>query len=236
MGFIILINEYWTKINHLVEFNRFIEQAQIKSDIITRVFQLLNTNPRVILFPKFNPIVLLLEKHHTCYVVDDQSVKYTWQSESQFIDKITDVPTTVDVTIALDEYFTYANSETEQRNMVAEIKSVTKGYLITTIQDYKNNAPHKRNQVDTFINDDTIVLEQNIMDKINRQNWKNHIYFIENQKDLTVLGPIDRRTMYFKQLAKYTSDLGGTNYVVQKNLLYRGFFKKNYEHIITVQF
>jgi hypothetical protein len=51
-----------------------------------------------------------------------------------------------------------------------------------------------------------------------------------------VLGPSERRTMYFKQLAKYSSDLGGTNYVIQKNMLYRGFFKKNYEHIITVRF
>jgi hypothetical protein len=59
---------------------------------------------------------------------------------------------------------------------------------------------------------------------------------IKDNHDLTVLGPEMRRTMYFKQLAKYSSDLNGTDYMIQKNLLYRGFFKKHYEHIISVRF
>jgi len=228
--------DYWVKIKQIAELNRWVDQAQAKFDIFDKLFHTLDGSIETILLPKFNPVVLLLEKHYKCYVVEDQSTKYTWQSNSEFIDKISDVPHKVDAVLAIDEYFTYANSEIEQRNLVSEIQAVTNGYLITTLQDYKNSAPHKRSQVDAFANEDSIILEQHAVDKINRQNWKTHIYFIENNKDLTVLGPADRRTMYFKQLAKYTSDLNATEYSVQKNMLYRGFFKKNYEHIITIKF
>ena len=138
--------------------------------------------------------------------------------------------------MALDEYLTYASSEQDQRNALESLKKITGNILVTTLQDYKNAAPHKRNTVDAVNINDNIVVEQNILDKINRQNWQTHIYFIENQRDFTVLSPENRRTMYFKQLAKYSSDLNGTGFAVQKNLLYRGFFKKNYEHIITAKF
>jgi len=228
--------DYWLKLQPVAEPNRWLEQAQAKFDIIQRLFSNLNVQPQTILLTHFNPLVLLLEQHYDCTVVADQGVKYAYQSSSNFIDNITDVKNKFDITLALDEYLTYCTSENEQRDLISEIKNCTDGYLITSLQDYKNTAPHKRNNVDASVHSDVILLEQNIVDKNNRQNWQTHIYFIENQSDMTVLGPTDRRTMYFKQLAKYTSDLEGFNYVIQKNMLYRGFFKKNYEHIITVQF
>jgi hypothetical protein len=231
--------DYWLKIQQITDISRWIDQAQAKCDIIDRLFHNLSITPKTILFPTFSPLVLLLEKNYVCYVVGDQSLKYAWHSNSEFIDSISELERPVDVTLALDEYFTYAADENEQRNLLVVLKAVTSGYLVTTLQDYKNSAPHKKSQVDASIsqfNSDFIVIDQHVLDKNNRQSWQNYIYMIENHKDLTVLGPSVRRTMYFKQLAKYSSDLGGTEYVIQKNLLYRGFFKKNYEHIITVRF
>jgi hypothetical protein len=228
--------DYWLKLQPVADPTRWLEQAQAKFDIIQRLFASLDAQPQTILLTHFNPLVLLLEQHYDCTVVAEQGVKYAYQSSSNFIDSINDVKGKVDITLALDEYFTYCDSENAQRDLIAEIKNCTDGYLITSLQDYKNTAPHKRNHVDAAVHSDVIFLEQNIVDKNNRQNWQTHIYFIENHHDLTVLGPTERRTMYFKQLAKYSSDLEGSNYVIQKNMLYRGFFKKNYEHIITVKF
>jgi len=228
--------DYWLKLQPVADPTRWLEQAQAKYDIIQRLFSGLRIQPRTILFTHFNPLVLLMEQNYDCIVVSDQSVKYAFQSSSTFVDDILQIQSPVDVTIALDEYFTYAETENDQRNLLTDIKNVTRGYLITSLQDYKNNAPHKRNHVESGVYGDTIVVEQNQTDKNNRQNWQSHIYFIENNRDLTIVGPVNRRTMYFKQLAKYSSDLNGTDYVIQKSLLYRGFFKRNYEHIITMRF
>ena len=228
--------DYWLKLQPVADPTRWLEQAQAKVEILQKLFGGLQIQPKTILFTHFNPIVLLLEKSYNCVVVGDQSLKYAYQSSSTFIDSIGQIKQLVDVTIALDEYFTFAVTENDQRQLLSDIKAVTRGYLVTSLQDYKNNAPHKRNHVESGVYGDTIILEQSQTDKNNKQNWQTHIYFIENNRDLTVIGPTDRRTMYFKQLAKYSSDLGGSEYVVQNNMLYRGFFKKNYEHIITVKF
>jgi hypothetical protein len=230
-------NDYWLKIQNIADGNRWIEQSQAKFDIFEKLFNSLPIkNIETIILPSFNPVVLLLEQHYKCTVVASQSIKYSWQSSSNFVDSITDINQPADIVLALDEYLTYANSEQEQRDALAKLKDVTGGTLVTTLQDYKNAAPHKRNTVDAVNNNDHIVVEQNMLDKINRQIWKTHIYFIENQRDFTVLNAENRRTMYFKQLAKYSSDLNGSGFTVQKNLLYRGFFKRNYEHIITLTF
>jgi hypothetical protein len=230
-----LLNDYWAKTQQIAEISKWLDIAQAKFEIIDKLFTNIGIRPKRILLPTFNPIVLLLEQHYDCIVVADQSLKYSWQSNSEFVDSLGDVGT-VDVCLALDEYFTYADSENAQRDLLDQIKKVLSGYLITTLQDYKNNAPHKRSQVDASNSNNIIIVEENILDRNNKQNWENYIYFIENHSDLTVLGPTPRRTMYFKQLAKYCSDLQGTEYVIQKNLLYRGFYKRNYEHIITVRF
>ena len=228
-------SDYWLKLQNLVEPTRWLEQAQAKADIIQKLFVGLRIQPKNLLFTHFNPVILLLEKQYNCTVIADQSLKYAYQSESIFIDNVAQVSGYNDCTIALDEYFTYATTEQDQRDLLNSLQKVTRGYVITSLQDYKNAAPHKRNYVESFTFNDTIAVEQTLTDKNNKQNWVNNIYFIEN-RELTTIGPLARRTMYFKQLAKYSSDLGGTNYEIQKNLLYRGFFKKNYEHIITVRF
>lgn len=230
-----ILGDYWLKLQPVADPTRWLEQAQAKVEILEKLFFGLQVQPKTILFTHFNPIVLLLEKSYNCVVVGEQSLKYAYQSSSTFIDSIGQIKQLVDVTIALDEYFTFALTENDQRQLLADIKAVTRGYLITSLQDYKNNAPHKRNHVESGVYGDTIILEQSQTDKNNKQNWQSHIYFIENNRDLTVIGPVSRRTMYFKQLAKYSSDLGGTDYIVQNNMLYRGFFRKNYEHIITVK-
>ena len=57
-----------------------------------------------------------------------------------------------------------------------------------------------------------------------------------NNIDATFMGRYNRRTLFFKQLAKISSDAGALNFVVHKNLMYKSLLKKNYEHVITIEF
>ena len=154
-------------------------------------------------------------------------------------DSVNNITNSYDVVIALDEYFTHADSEDQQRELMDQLIKIINGWLITTLQDYKNFAPYKKNQIDAIgINSEHnyIVLENSIADRTDKQVWDHYFYCIQDHLDLMTIGPIKRRTMYFKQLAKYSSDAGSKQYVIQKNLLYKGFFSKNFEHIITVKF
>ena len=45
-----------------------------------------------------------------------------------------------------------------------------------------------------------------------------------------------RRTMYFKQLAKFTSDHGGKNFSIHKNLFYKPLLSKAFEHVISIDY
>ena len=85
-------------------------------------------------------------------------------------------------------------------------------------------------------NHNYIMLENSIADKLDKQIWSHYWMYVKDHSGLISFGPAVRRTMYFKQLAKYSSDAGSKQYVIQKNLLYKGFFSKNFEHIITVNF
>lgn len=232
-------DQYWHLIRPVTDMNRLPGQNEAKFQIIERLFSNLGIRPQTVLFATFSPLVLLMEQHYACVVIADKELKTIWGSSSVFLESLSDLTQPADVCLALDEYFTFAETELDQRTLVAELKNATTGYIVTTLQDYKNNTPHKKTSVDSSLNQsdqDFIIVEQNQIDKVNRQNWKNYIYVITDHTDLTTIGPIERRTMYFKQLAKYTSDLGGAEYTIQKNLLYKGYYKKYYEHIITVRF
>ena len=90
-----------------------------------------------------------------------------------------------------------------------------------------------------FLTDDNesmLFMDQYMWDRKDRQHWDHHFYAIKDHSNLETIGPISRRTMYFKQLAKFTSDMGGKNFTVHKEQLYKSVFKKTFEHVISVQF
>jgi hypothetical protein len=45
-----------------------------------------------------------------------------------------------------------------------------------------------------------------------------------------------KRTMYFKQLAKFASDVGSKNFQVEKKLMYKSLFSKNQDYIVYISF
>ena len=54
--------------------------------------------------------------------------------------------------------------------------------------------------------------------------------------DANTAGPYNRRSMFFKQMAKFSIDAGAKEFYVHKNLMYKSLIKKNYEHVISISF
>jgi hypothetical protein len=145
-----------------------------------------------------------------------------------------------DVVVAADEFFTYAQSDEDQRQLVKEISDLSCEYVITTLRDYKNQDYRDREfsfPINIKSKDlTTVFLESHDWSISDRNAWKSKIYQIDPDDSLTVHGPFDRRAMYFKQLAKFSSDAGASGFLVHKNLMYKGLCRKNYEHVITMRF
>jgi hypothetical protein len=142
--------------------------------------------------------------------------------------------------VAVDEYFTYADSDNEQRDQVIEICNLATDYVITTVRDYKNQDYKDREFSMPLLsrgNNHTIFLESHEWDSTDRNKWNSMIYAISQADNrLTTFGSFNRHTMYFKQLANFSSAAGATNFLVHKNLMYKGLVKKNYEHVISIKF
>jgi len=232
--------KYWDLVKEVSAYNdKWTDIATTKSEIFINLLNSLDVTSKSILFVNFNPIALILAKNYDVTIVCNENLNKIF--DFRFIKQVntlSDVVTTFDFVFALDEYFTYASNEQNQRDLVNDVCSCSHKWVITTLQDYKNFAPHKKNQIDAMAvnsSNNYIMLENSIADKSDKQLWDHFWYCIKDHQSLTTIGPIQRRTMYFKQLAKYTSDIGSSEYVIQKNLLYKGFFSKNFEHIITVK-
>jgi hypothetical protein len=232
--------KYWQLIEEIGACNnKWQESLAIKARIIDNLIGSL-TDEKEILFVSFNPLAAELAKKYTVTVVCDTALLDLFQCNNCIaVSDIANIKKKFPIVIALDEYFTYCKNEHQQRKLITDVAQVTDGWLITTLQDYKNYAPHKKNQIDAVTisgQDNYIVLENSIADKTDKQLWDHYWYCIKDNFNLLTIGPVKRHTMYFKQMAKYSSDADSKQYVIQKNLLYKGFFSKSFEHIITVNF
>jgi hypothetical protein len=144
-----------------------------------------------------------------------------------------------DWVVAADEYFTFADSDLDQKNKVVEICNLAREYVITTCKDYKNQDFKDREfSVPALIRNtekNRVYLEFHDYDLQDRNKWNTKVFEI-NEDQLVHSGPFNRRAMFFKQLAKFSSDAGAVGFSVHKNLMYKSLIKKNYEHVISIQF
>jgi len=231
---------YWQLIEEIGTSNhKWSESLAIKAKIFDDLIDNLGGTTDL-LFLNFNPVIAELSKKYSITVVCDPKLVELFNCDNcTVVSSVDSLKDKWRIVLALDEYFTYGENEFQQRKLMDNAAKVTKGWLITTLQDYKNFAPHKKNQIEAInINaqHNYIVLENSIADKIDKQVWNHYWYCIKDSVNLLTIGPVKRHTMYFKQLAKYSSDAGAKQYVVQKNILYKGFFSKSFEHVITVNF
>ncbi len=214
-----------------------------KKEILDELFNFFEVSSYNILFVGFNPGLLKLTdkkisitqvSQSVLNFLDSKGVDYTYVDFENLNYK-----KSFDAVIAVDEYFTFADSDQEQREMVNTLSSLTQGFVVTTLKDYKNqDFKEKEFSYPVLIKDrdsKKIFFEQYEYDLTDRNAFYGTNYIVDDES-VMVVGPFNRRAMFFKQLAKFSLDAGAQNFLVHKNLMHKSTIKKNYEHIITIKF
>lgn len=213
-----------------------------KQEILNQLFDHYDVNIESVLFVGFSPglIETNVANIHVTEVstavrdfLDAEKINYTYVE----LDSITDKK--YDVVVAMDEYLTFASNDDEQRRKVETLGRITNHFMITTLRDYKNQDFKDRefSQPIAVRGDQgrRIYFEHYDYDSADRNSFYATCYAIEDE-GVTVVGSIARRSMFFKQLAKFSLDAGAESFLVHKNLMHKSIVKKNYEHIITIKF
>lgn len=232
----------------LLAFKNNSRQADIvakKQEILDKLGQYYNMVPSDVLCVGFSSFLFVKFKNPVWVTEISQDVQdYLTDQGIQFnyVDKSTlaDYHKKFDVVIAVDEYFSYSDSDAAQKKQVAEICNLAREYVITTLRDYKNQDYREREFSQPSLvrsnSDSMIFLENHQWDMQDRSKWNSMIYTIlQSVNSLITFGSFDRRTMYFKQLANFSATAGATGFLVHKDLMYKGLVKRNYEHVITIQ-
>lgn len=217
-----------------------------KQEILDSIYNFHNFTPSTTLFMGFSP-ALLSRRNGKIFVtsvsdkviayLDANNVDYTYVSESDLVTQ----HQTFDVVVAMDEFFTYSSTDLDQQNLVKQICNLAQEIVVSTLRDYKNQDFKDREfSVPAVVRTgktNRIFNEFHDWDLTNRNSWNTTVYEVSNpDHELTTYGPFARRTMFFKQLAKFSIDAGASDFTVHKNLMYKSLIKKNYEHVISIRF
>lgn len=228
-----------------IEFNPRSQGAiDRKQEIISNISQHYGSTPGSILFVGFNPLIMGIADSQiyitavdatTKKFLDSNNIKYTY---IEFTD-LSKHKKEFNWVVAGDEYFTFAKTEDDQRTSVELMVGLAKDLVVTTLKDYKNQDFKNREfsqPLAVYNNSKSLIfLEYHHYDYNDKNSWTTSVYEIEDAKS-TMYGPFDRRSMFFKQLAKFSIDAGAKEFYVHKNLMYKSLIKKNYEHVITISF
>lgn len=211
-----------------------------KMDIIEKIFDFYNAANSSVLFVGFNPAILATQSEEI-FVTEVSDRVSTWLIEKNPNIKLFDPaePRKFDAVIAFDEYLTFAKSEAEQYMNIESLCKISKGLVITTVKDYKNQEFKDREYSQPAIikNGDswTAYTEIHDWDLRDKNSFTTSIYNLKCDTS-NHQGIFNRRSLYFKQLAKFALDSGASDFLVHKNLMYKSLLKKNYEHVISVHF
>lgn len=210
-----------------------------KVEIMDRLSEYYNRSFDSILFVGFNPAITNLRQPNIYCTEVTVKTKNKIKEINPSVSFLDSVDRKFDLVITGDEFFTFADSEDQQRTAIQKYCAITSGVLITTLRDYKNLDFRSREFSEPAIikNNDLIDVYNEIhsWDAMDRYSFQTYLYHMNNV-DASFLGMYKRRTLFFKQLAKISSDAGAVNFVVHKNLMYKSLLKKNYEHVITIEF
>lgn len=216
-----------------------------KLEIITSVYDFHNLAPKSTLFIGFNPAILGITNDVSITGIDKDTLEYIKQKNPKINyidpDNLGNYYKKFDSVIAFDEFLTFATSDADQQRMIQLICSLANQVVISTVRDYKNqDFKDKEFSIPSIIKGNLvnqIFLEYHDWNHKDRASWTTTVYEIDYPtNNMQNYGPFNRRTMYFKQLAKFSSDAGSTHFQVHKNLMYKSLIKKNYEHVISIIF
>ena len=218
--------------------NKNKEIVDRKQDIIDKITEFYNVSPESYLFIGFNPAMLSVTAKEI-YVTEVSDKIYNWLQEKRPEIKKLTVPQKFDCVIAVDEYFTFADNDQAQKDLITDVCKVARELIITTVKDYKNQDFRDREfsqPLAVHANSDTkLFLEYHNYDFTDKNSWNTTVYELHGET-ARVAGPFARRSMFFKQMAKFSIDAGAKNFFVHKNLMYKSLIKKNYEHVISISF
>lgn len=226
------------------EFSTKHEIDERKQEIIRSVSQHQGSQPNSILFYGFSPLMMVCNCKNISVTsitpeiknfLDKQSIKYTYIADNE----IAQYRKQFSWVVASDEYYTFAKSEEEQLDKINVTASLAKDLILTTLRDYKNQEFREREfsqPLAVHANNNTkIFLEYHNYSFVDRNSWDTTVYELEGDAVKTY-GIFPRRSMFFKQMAKFSIDAGAKNFFVHKNLMYKSLIKKNYEHVISISF
>lgn len=218
------------------------EVIEKKQEILRSISDHYSNKPSSILFIGFSPMVFGLTTQQisvtgisseTKNYLDSYGVKYTY-IDSNDLDSY---KKQFDWVIAADEYYTFAKTEQDQLNKIQLTSKLAKSLIVTTLRDYKNQDYRDREFSQPLAvhnhNNTKLFLEYHNYDFADKNSWNTTVYELEGANS-TMVGPFARRSMFFKQMAKFSIDAGAKNFYVHKNLMYKSLIKKNYEHVISI--
>lgn len=142
-----------------------------------------------------------------------------------------------DLIIAVDEMLTREEDEIAQRKHIMQLLSLlaSQGVLLSSLRDYRNQNWHRKPLGDSCLNllqdNKLVTTEVNEINDHDKQLWRQQVYAIANDKDFVCLDIGMRRTLYFKQLAKYCLDAGIIDFGVLKDVYWRSHLRRTPEHI-----
>lgn len=234
-----------TLLNALLKNSKANEVVNKKIEIINSVYDFHNMAPKSTLFIGFNPAILGYTTEVNITGIDKETLDFvkTKNPNVKYIssDTLSNYYKKFDSVIAFDEFLTFANSDAEQQKLIQLLCSSANQIVISTVRDYKNqDFKDKEFSSPSIIkgnSNNQIFLEYHDWNLKDRASWLTSVYEIDYPiNEFRSHGPFNRRTMYFKQLAKFSSDAGSTHFQVHKNLMYKSLLKKNYEHVISMIF
>ena len=220
------------------------EVIERKQEILRSIAQHHSVTPTSVLLYGFSPLMLgaAYKQLAVTYItpqikkfLDTRGIKYTYIAEED----LDNYKKQFNWVVAGDEYFTFAKSEEEQLAKIKTASDLAKDVIITTLRDYKNQDFRDREFSQPLAvhahNDTKLFLEYHHYEYADKNAWATTVYEMHGTNTLTY-GPFARRSMYFKQMAKFSIDAGAKEFYVHKNLMYKSLIKKNYEHVISISF
>ena len=228
-----------------LEFNpRSQDIVQKKQEILSAISAHYSSTPTSILFIGFSPLMLAATckqiavtniTEDTKNYLDASGIKYTYIDKKE----IDQYKKGFNWVVAGEEYFTFANSEEEQRASIEAVADLAKDLIVTTLRDYKNQDFKEREfsqPLAVYNNKQSkLFLEHHDYDYADKNAWSTTVYELQGA-EAVMYGPFGRRSMFFKQMAKFSIEAGAKNFYVHKNLMYKSLIKKNYEHVISISF
>jgi hypothetical protein len=208
-----------------------------KQDIINKTTEFYNVSPDSFLFIGFNPAILSVNAKEI-FVTEVSDRVFSWLTDIRPEIKRFEEIRKVDCIVAVDEYLTFAKTDQDQKDLVANLCNLATELIITTVKDYKNqdfkDREYSQPAIIKFDNSLTAYTEIHNWDMADRNSFITSTYTLNNNAVCSAVS--NRRTMYFKQLAKFCLDAGATDFLVHRSLMFKSLIKKNYEHVISIRF